>query len=461
MRQLLQTVMVVPLLTAATSARDPVAPTPQEAERAIRFDRRSPVVIAVEQARDAVVNISSTRVVKVRSSIFDDDFERFFNMPDPFQRTVKTTSLGSGVVIHPAGYVLTNAHVVARATEITCSFSRGENGEKTRDVTARLISADPAHDLAILKIDAPDGQPLPHIEMGRSDDLMIGETVIAIGNPLGYSHSVTTGVISQIGREVRISRELTLKNLIQTDASINPGNSGGPLLNINGELIGINTAIRGDAQNIGFAIPIETAKKDLGFLLDFARVNDVVFGAKLTDSRPGLLVLDVEPDTPAAKAKLRAGDRVLAVDGKAVKSLLDFNVRMLEKQAGDRCKLRLRRDESMIGDVTVALAPAPKPDGNALLWAHFGMKVRELDAETARRFRLPPRVGLIVTEMQPDSQADSIGLRVGDVLVQVDRLRVHTLDELGKALKDTVRGRELRMTFLRGRYQLWTRLRAK
>lgn len=459
MHRLYATVSLLVLATAVAWADPgapplPQAPTPQQ----LRFDRRSPVVVAVARVKDAVVNISSTRLVQVRFGLFDDDvFNRFFpDQNEPFRRTVRATSLGSGVVIHPAGYVLTNAHVVARASEITCTFS-----DKTSH-DAKLISADPTHDLAVLKIeiDPKDAKPLPFVKMGRSDDLMIGETVIAIGNPLGYSHTVTTGVVSALGREIRLSDELTLDGLVQTDASINPGNSGGPLLNINSELIGVNTAIRGDAQNIGFAIPIDAARTELAWLLDFARVKDMLFGASLEEKQGELVASRIEAESPAAKAKLAVGDRIVAVDGTNVDSLLEFNVAMMRKSADESADLTvLRNGKRQV--VTVKLPAAPKPDGNALLLAHFGMRARALDKETAQRLRLREGVGLVITSMSEKSKAFESGLRVGDVLLAVDKLAVNSTDNLGQAIKDIRPGQKVRMTFLRGPYQLLISLEAQ
>ncbi len=432
----------------------PPAPTPQEAARQLHFDRRSPVVQAVGRVKDAVVNISSTRLVRVSFGGFDDEmFERLFGGPDPFSRTVKTTSLGSGVVIHPSGYVLTNAHVVARATEVTCSFTESET------FSARLISTDAPHDLAVLKIESP--RPLPFLPMGRSDDLLIGETVIAIGNAMGYSHTVTTGVVSAVNRHIQLTEELALNRLIQTDASINPGNSGGPLLNINGELIGINTAIRGDAQNIGFAIPIDAARDELAFLLDFARVRELQFGARLED-KDGLRVAQVDAGSPAAAGGLAVGDVVLSVDGVDCPSLMEFNVAMLEKAAGQTCRFQVRRpDRPAPAELKVQLLAKPRPDGNALLWAHFGMKVRPVDADLARQLRLRAGVGLVLTQMNEDSPAAQAGLQVGDLLIQVDTLYVNSLDDLGQALKSVQPEQVLRLGFLRGRFQVYVRMKAK
>ena len=458
-------VMVAMTFATARSADPlPTAPTPQQ----VKFDRRSPVVIAVERAKGAVVNISSTRLVKVRFGVLDDDvFSRLFGdseMSSPFSRTVQATSLGSGVIIHPAGYVLTNAHVVARATEVTCSLA-GKEGSATSQpaLEARIISVDPAQDLAVLKIEAKDNQPLPFLPMGRSDDLMIGETVIAIGNAMGYSHTVTTGVVSAVGRKIKLTDALTLDHLIQTDASINPGNSGGPLLNVNGELIGINTAIRGDAQNIGFAIAIDQARHELAHLLDFARINELQFGATL-DDRAGLKVSAVTADSPAAAAGLAVGDAVTAVDGKGCASLLEFDVLMLDSRAGQTQQISvMRNDKSPAAKLQIAvkLVAAPTPSGNDLLWKHFEMKVRPVDDATAKQLGLRKGVGLLITQMGEQSQAARLGLEAGDVLVAVDRVVVNSIDQLGQLLKKVEPGETVTMGVIRGHFQLFATLKAK
>ena len=448
------------------SASQPLAPTPQEI-RAGGFNRRSPIVIAVERVKGAVVNISSTRLVKVRYGGFDDElFDRYFGgLDSPFSRTVQATSLGSGVIIHPAGYVLTNAHVVARATEVTCTLpgTNGGNPENQQKLEAKIIAADPAQDLAVLKIEPPKDKPLPFLPMGHSNDLMIGETVIAIGNAMGYSHTVTTGVVSAIERDIKLSDELKLDHLVQTDASINPGNSGGPLLNVNGELIGINTAIRSDAQNIGFAIPIDQARKELAYLLDFERINEVVFGATL-DDRDGLKVTAVRPKTPAEAAGLTAGDIVQSVDGKPCNALLEFDVLMLSAKADQTLKLTVTRKESAgpkTHELKLTMAALPRPDGNELLWKFYGMKVRPVDAELAKQFGLRQGVGLVITQMANDSPAVQIRMHVGDVIVQVDKLMLSTLDQLGQSLKQIKTGDYARIGFLRGRTLIWAQLKAK
>jgi S1-C subfamily serine protease len=224
------------------------------------LNRETAVVKAVRQVSPAVVNISSAYEVRKRTSpfsgfglnpFFDEFFRDFF---DPrFERRQQNTSLGSGVIIDgEKGLILTNAHVIQKTGTIKVVL------QDERDFEARIVGADPDSDLAVLKIDSKDR--LPAIKMGSSEDLMIGETVIAIGNPFGFSHTVTTGVISAVNRSIR-AQDRVYHDFIQIDASINPGNSGGPLLNINGDLIGINTAIYAKAQGIGFAIPIGKARK--------------------------------------------------------------------------------------------------------------------------------------------------------------------------------------------------------
>src|SRR5207302_406273 len=232
--------------------------------------RRTVTVDVVRKTKDAVVYISTTKLART-SPFGDDPFFRQF-----FQQNVQVQSLGSGFVIHADGYVVTNNHVIDRAREITVELSDG------RKLGAELLAADPDADLAILKIKSD--KPLPYLELGDSSDLMIGEPVIAVGNPLGYSHSVSTGIVSAIHRSLG-DATVKLEDLIQTDAAINPGNSGGPLLNAYGQVIGINTAIRGDAQNIGFAIQINRMRDLIPELMNPAQASKIDLPLKLKEER--------------------------------------------------------------------------------------------------------------------------------------------------------------------------------
>src|SRR5205823_12274865 len=247
-------------------------------------ERRSLVVQAVEKASPAVVNVSTEQVVERRASPFpfpqDPFFEEFFrDFVDPRPRRFKTTSLGSGVIVAADGTIMTNVHVIERASRVRVTLN------DQREFDATLVGADADADIAVLRVKA--GGDLPHIPFGTSADLMIGETVIAIGNPFGLSHTVTTGVVSALNRSLNTDGR-TYYDFIQTDASINPGNSGGPLLNIKGELVGINTAIYGKAQGIGFAIPISRAKRIVQELISHGAVEAPWVGLAVQTLTPEL-----------------------------------------------------------------------------------------------------------------------------------------------------------------------------
>src|SRR5262245_7267285 len=288
--------------------------------------RRSLVVQAVERTSPAVVNVSTEQVTEQRGSPFpfpqDPFFDEFFrDFVDPRPRRFKTTSLGSGVIVDPDGTILTNVHVVLRGSRIHVTIADG------RELDATPVGADADSDIAVLRVKA--GGRLPAVSLGTSSDLMIGETVIAIGNPFGLSHTVTTGVVSAVGRSLH-DEERTYTDFVQTDASINPGNSGGPLLNIRGELIGINTAIYGKAQGIGFAIPVDRARRVMRDLVAFGEVRRPWTGLVVQDLTPdlaqhfgarhGVVVAEVEPDGPAARAGVVRGEVIVRVDGREVGS---------------------------------------------------------------------------------------------------------------------------------------------
>ncbi|MHC4102716.1 MAG: trypsin-like peptidase domain-containing protein [Planctomycetota bacterium] len=410
----LAAVLVLPGLGG--SPADSAAGT-QEGDRS---RRRTPVVEVFEASRDAVVNISSTLIVEVR-----DPFDQFFDRRRRSRpRQYKNTSVGSGFVIHAEGYIVTNAHVVARSTDRTVTFADG------REFDAQVIASDREHDVAILKIDAGELKPLA---LGRSSDLMTGETVIAIGNPLVYEHTVTAGVVSAVNRDLLFSKEHVLRGLIQTDASINLGNSGGPLLNVLGELIGVNTAVRGDAQNIGFAIPVDQVRRLLPELLDVERRYRIRSGMKLstTDSPR---VIFVEPGSPAQEAGIRAGDVLREIDGEPVNESVDFHIALIGHQPGDRLRLRLQREDEVVR-TSLELAGLAKPDAAALARQRLGVKVRPLPASLAQDMGLPRGAGLVVVEVEPQSPAGEIGMRSRDVLVALGRYYPTTVEELGQLLE--------------------------
>jgi len=388
--------------------------------------RRTPVVEVFEKCRDAVVNIAATHVVETRTNR-GRMFDYFFDSAPFRRRQHKYTSLGSGFVIHPEGYVVTNAHVVLRAVSQKVIFADKSEYEAER------IAVDEEHDLAVLKIKAP--RQFPAIQLGRSDDLMIGETAIAIGNPLGYENTVTTGIISALDRTLDVKKDVAYKGLIQTDASINPGNSGGPLLNVLGELIGINTAIRSDAQNIGFAIPVDSLRKLLPEMLSLEQHRRWSVGLRL-DWRDTVYV--TESRGPAAKADIEAGDILLKVNGKPVKRGMDFYIELLTLNPGEEVVCKLERNGEKI-ERTIKPEPIPAPDGEKLLKEKFGLSVHLLDKKQARQIHPRLRGGLIITEVEPRSPADYAGLKRGHLIIQLGRYFPNDLDTIGRMLEEVQR----------------------
>jgi Do/DeqQ family serine protease len=413
--------------------------------------RRSAIVVAVEKVSPAVVNISTVVTEKV-SPFFpfggDEFFKDFF--PETFSREYKHTSLGSGVIIDgEKGYIVTNHHVVARATEIKVITSN------QKEYKGRSLGSDPRSDLAVIKIDAKER--LPEAKLGDSEDLMIGETVIAIGNPFGLTHTVTTGVVSALDRSVR-AEDRVYRHFIQTDASINPGNSGGPLLNIDGDVIGINTAIYQKAQGIGFAIPINKTKRIVRELLRAGEVQPPWLGLDLQELTPelkrhfalsdgsGVLVSDVYEGGPADRAGVKRGDIVLAMGKSAVATLSDYQDALAEYTTGDRLTLKIFRRGK---EISIALQPASFPPELALetVYRRLGIKVGE-----ARKGNAQQRSGVAVEEVKKDSEAARIGLKAGDLIAQVNEVAVTNLEDFKKAISQYHHLISLNLVVRRGPY---------
>lgn len=410
----------------------------------LQSERESPVVRAVRKVSPAVVNISSSYEVRKRSNPFsgfgmNPFFEEFFkDFFDPrFEQRRESTSLGSGVVIDgKRGFILTNAHVIERAGKIKVVL------QDEREFEAKIVGADPDSDLAVLKIDSE--KPLPSIEMGNSDDLMIGETVIAIGNPFGFSHTVTTGVISAINRSIRTEDKVYL-DFIQIDASINPGNSGGPLLNINGDLIGINTAIYAKAQGIGFAIPINKAKKIISDLIQFGEViqawigitvqtlNDELARYLKVPGKKGVLVQAVEPQSPARKAGLQEGDILLAIGKKKIASVREYWSVKKTYAAGDTFRARIWRDNK-VKTVSIKTRGFPMELAEDLAFRLMGIRVEDLTEETRKRFRTFASEGVVISDIDGRSDLANIGARPGDVIRQIDDTAITNKEEFKKAI---------------------------
>ncbi len=400
--------------------------------------RRSAVVVAVEKVGPAVVNISTVvqeRVGPMFPFSRDDFFRDFF--PDFFSREYTRTSLGSGVIIDGGkGYIITNHHVVARASEIKVITSDQE------EYKGQVLGSDPRSDLAVLQIEVR--QKLPEIEMGNSDDLMIGETVIAIGNPFGLSHTVTTGVVSALDRSVR-TEERVYRRFIQTDASINPGNSGGPLLNIEGELIGINTAIYRKAQGIGFAIPINKAKRIVRELIREGMVRFPWLGIEtqelteelkgyfgLAEKSVGVLISDVIDGSPAAKAGMKRGDIILSLEDVPISSRSDYREALGEYTAGDPLRLKIFRKGR---ELTVSAKPSPFPLDYAreLLYRRVGIEIDQVDNKIRKKYGL--KEGVFVKNVRPNSKAAEYGLREGDLLLKINNTPIEDMESFNKAIR--------------------------
>jgi serine protease Do len=410
----------------------------------LNSERESPVVRAVRKVSPAVVNISSSYEVRKRANPFsgfgmDPFFEEFFkDFFDPrFESRRKSTSLGSGVIIDgKRGFILTNAHVIERSGNIKVVL------EDEREFEAKIVGADPDSDLAVLQIDSTT--QLPSIEMGSSDDLMIGETVIAIGNPFGFSHTVTTGVISAVNRSIR-SEERVFLDFIQIDASINPGNSGGPLLNINGDLIGINTAIYAKAQGIGFAIPINKAKKIISDLIQFGEVIQIWIGITVQDldkklagylkvpGKNGVMVKALEADSPASRAGLLEGDIILAIGSKKIASVQDYRSVKKTYAAGDTLKAQIWRN-GQTETVHIKSRVFPTEMAEDLALRLMGIRVENLTPENRRNYRIQVRQGVVISEIDGRSDLARIGARPGDVILQIDDAAIVNKDDFKKAI---------------------------
>jgi serine protease Do len=381
--------------------------------------RKTVVVQVVAETKAAVVNVSTTKLITERVNPFGND--PFFQRFDIGQVvTVPANSLGSGFIIHEDGYVVTNNHVIDRATQITVELDDG------RKLPADLISADPNADLALLKIS--DTKPFPVIHLGDSSDLMIGEPAIAIGNPLGYSHSVSTGIVSAIHRDLKnVDGRENLQNLIQTDAAINPGNSGGPLLNAYGQVIGINTAIRSDAQNIGFAIPVNRLRDLIPELMNPAQVRKLDIPIKLKEERgisePAEIHCRVVTDETPPRTVRR-------IDGKPMRNIIDAYDALLSAKAG-------REIAFEFGDGTrrlVVPTSTPLPDAVVEAKAKLGLTVEALTPVLAAKYHLNETDGIFITGVDNDSVAARTGVQAGDILVRLGRFKISTLDDLAALL---------------------------
>ena len=399
--------------------------------------RRTPVVVVAHDVLPAVVNIQAESTIRRR------EVDPFF---DPFgffggNREYKAQSLGSGFVWSSDGTIVTNNHVVEGASSISVNFNDGSK------VPATLIGVDPDSDVAVLRVSAKNLATAP---VGTSSDLMIGESVVAVGNPFGLSGTVTTGVVSALGRSVPSKEQgRTFTDFIQTDASINPGNSGGPLLNIEGKVIGINTAIYANAQGIGFAIPVDRAKKVVQDILRYGQVRNAWIGAVTStltpeeakrigaQARSGALVSRVFAGSPAAAAGLQSGDVITAVEGHGVDSRESFSTLTATAAPGQSIPLTIVRNGSA-RNVSVRAAEPPRDLGLRILWDVAGLRIGEGNR------------GVVINEVARNSRSDRIGVQPGDMIVGVNSEQVRTINDVSTALANSAERSSVVLNILHG-----------
>jgi serine protease Do len=381
--------IVLPLVAACAA----VAATRSPASEA----RRSVIVRAIESQRDAVVNIHGQKFVG--------------NGEDEGGEVRRVNGMGTGVVIDSRGYIVTNFHVIDGVRRIEVTLASG------RTVAATLVSHDPRTDLAVIKVDIEDS--LPVITIGTSSDLMIGETVLALGNAYGYEHTVTRGIVSALHRCVEVSRTQRYDDLIQTDASINPGNSGGPLLNIDGQVIGINVAVRAGAQGIGFAIPIDDVLEVVTALMSVERVDHTWHGiVAKSDGRSGVVVEAVHRASPAAEVGVQKGDLITRVADTPVVRQLDIERALLGRKAGDRVPVTVVRAgaEERI-DLPLAAMRRETVPLDERCWQELGLRLQPVTPAKVQKLQARYRGGLAVTEVRANGPAGEQGIKEGDILV--------------------------------------------
>ncbi len=449
-RQLLKSAMAVAVTVSLMSplALASVNATPQDYATVESLQKVFEAV--AEKVKPAVVNISTVSEIKFQHPPIPPEFKDFFNQfgipfpqfPDHFQ----TRALGSGFIVKVKdgwAYILTNNHVVAKAKKIKVKLSDGSV------YRAKVVGRDPKTDVALIKIKIGN-KKVPTVELGNSDSIKVGEFVIAIGNPYGLNWTVTHGIVSAKGRHGLGLNPI--EDFIQTDAAINPGNSGGPLCDIHGRVIGINTAIVRNAQGLGFAVPINIAKKVMNDLLKYGKVIRGWLGVYIEDVSPdlaqkfgvkgGVLVTRVMPDSPAKRGGIKSGDIIVKFNGEAVKNVTDLQLKVINTPPGEKVKITvIRNGKEKVLTVRIGQMPGGTNVASVDLMSKFGLSVQKLTPELRRKLGIPSwiRHGLLVTSVKPGSPADDAGIREGDVIVEAGitprTLKpVKDVDDLVKAL---------------------------
>ena len=397
-------------------------------------DRVTPEVAAVRRTLPSVGNIHTEKAAAA-NNVFTAEKAR------------KINGMGTGIIIDERGYMVTNYHVIADVDTIRVDI---EDEHRIKySYVARKVRFDREHDLAIIKIDG--SKPFKVMPSGTSSDLMLCEKVIAIGNAFGYDGTITLGIISALGRDVEANETVSYKNLIQTDAAINPGNSGGPLINMDGEVIGINVAIRANSQKIGFAIPIDDARKAIAKMMSIEHLDGTFHGMVGKDMKSGnsrMLIIDnVQSDSPAALAGLRSGDTVLKVGSNDVVDGVDFERALLHRPVGDKVEVSIKRGDKIerttlvVGQFTggraslaatdVQVTPRANNDDSDRYWSMFGLRLSVLPTnEVSQLAKTKYRGGMRVLDVKPESAAALNGIQKGDILVGLNKWETMNVDNI-------------------------------
>jgi serine protease Do len=415
-----------------------------------------------KMASPAVVNIRTVKTIKGGGRVyrhffnspfgkqdpFNDFFDKFFG--NEFQRDFKQRSLGSGFIIDKEGYIVTNNHVIEDADKIKVKLKNG------KEFDAEIVGRDPNTDIALIKIKSKNN--LPVVKLGDSDALEVGQWVVAIGSPFGLEHTVTAGIVSAKGRIIGSG---PYDDFLQTDASINPGNSGGPLINMEGEVIGINTAIIASGQGIGFAIPINHAKRIVDQLKSSGEVTRGWLGVGIQDlseelaeyygikGGKGVVITEVFPGDPADEAGIKPKDIVLSVNGKKVENTRELSKLVADTSVGDTVKIKaLRNGIEKTFRVKIAkrederVASQTQSKGNDY---ELGIRVSELTPEIVRRFNIDEADGIIVIDVESESQGEQGGVMVGDIIKEINHQPITTVKDYKKEIKKLKKGDSIQL----------------
>jgi serine protease Do len=448
---------MIPVLISTALGALLVFPSPASAAQPDA--RRTPVVTAVEKTSPAVVNIYTEQIVETpfrsRSPLGGNPFfDRFFDdfLATPRARKRERKALGSGVIVDESGIVVTNEHVIVQATNIRVLMA------DEREYAATLVGADSDSDLAVLRIDLDSAEDLaegpsklPALSLPSNDDILIGETVVAIGNPFGLSHTVTVGVVSAVGRTIHAA-DIVYHDFIQTDASINPGNSGGPLINVEGRLIGINTAIHAQGEGIGFAIPIYRVRNIVDQILHHGHVQPPWIGLQIQDLTPklafhfgtglgtGVLINGVDAGSPAAQAGLERGQIITRAEGQPVPNSATFALATKGLTSGDFLDLRLL-ESGKSRKVTLTLVPIPDEVLVTFAWRGIGIAVQDHPSGDA----------VIVSKVRSGGPAERIGIQRADAIAAVGGRPVTDTGSFQRAMATLRNSNNVLLSIVRGR----------